>query len=392
MSNQFENILKRRHNGSMKWEAPYIEKRFQVHIDDNTEIFPMFIADMDYQLDVEIKNQMISLYDNPDFGYFHILDSFYQSIIKWYDKIHHIKLKQEWLTASIGTITSLNLACDMLAREQEIIIMTPVYGPFQNCANVGHKVVLPLLYQNQRYEIDFDNLEDIFKIHDIRVLLICNPHNPGGRAWSKEELKRLVLLCKQYKVIILSDEIHGDIQVSNQKYTSLIEFSDLYDGIMVSTSPNKTFNISGLSTSFMICANPQIKQRYEDYLNHLHIGCNRMGIQMIEWVYTYGEKWYKELIQTIKNNLDIVKIRLKDTDITVMEPDCGFLVWIYLPHIKDVDQFVLDLARETHVFIETGSRFLENYQGWVRINVATSPSLVKEAIHRFVQFYQNYSE
>jgi len=392
MSNQFENILKRRHNGSMKWEAPYIEKRFQVHIDDNTEIFPMFIADMDYQLDVEIKNQMILLYDNPDFGYFHILDSFYQSIIKWYDKIHHIKLKQEWLTASIGTITSLNLACDMLARDQEILIMTPVYGPFQNCANVGHKVVLPLLYQNQRYEIDFDNLEDIFKIHDIRVLLICNPHNPGGRAWSKEELKRLVLLCKQYKVIILSDEIHGDIQVSNQKYTSLIEFSDLYDGIMVSTSPNKTFNISGLSTSFMICANPQIKQRYEDYLNHLHIGCNRMGIQMIEWVYTYGEKWYKELIQTIKNNLDIVKTRLKDTNITVMEPDCGFLVWIYLPRIKNVDQFVLDLARETHVFIETGSRFLENYQGWVRINVATSPSLVKEAIHRFVQFYQNYSE
>lgn len=392
MNQKFDQILQRRNNGSMKWEDAYIQKRFQIEVNHDTEIFPLFIADMDYALDEKIKKEMLKLYTQPDLGYFHIQDSFYESIVNWYDHIHHITISKDWIIPSIGTITSLNLACDMLARDQEIIIMPPVYGPFQNCSRVGKTISLPLICQNNRYYIDFENLEQILKTHHVRVLMLCHPHNPGGRMWSQDELQQLVDLCKLYQVIILVDEIHSDFNLTNQDFISMIEFSHQYDQIMVSASPNKTFNISGLSTSYMLCASPILKQQYIDYLNHLHIGCNRVGISMIELVYTYGEEWYHELIDYIRINVNMVIKTLEQAELKVMEPDCGYLVWVYLPHIENVDQFVLDLAKETHVLVETGSRFLSHYDGFIRINTATSYALLSEAMKRLVEFYKNYTK
>ena len=390
MTYNFNDILNRRNNSSMKWEAPYIKKRFHIDIDDHTEIFPMFIADMDFKMDINVKNKLHSLIEEPDFGYFHIQDSFYQSIINWYKDIHYLDIHKNWIVPSIGTISSLHLACDMIASDKEIVIMTPVYGPFLNCAKIGHPITLPLLLEDNRYIIDFINLEKIFKNHNIKVLLFCNPHNPGGRIWSKEELKQLVLLCKQYDVTILSDEIHGDFIFNNQKYTSLLEFHDIYDYIIVSTSPNKTFNISGLSTSFILCTNKQLKEDYESYLNRLHITPNRLGINMIEYVYTYGKEWYKELLKVIQSNIDYIVNTVTLSGCTVMKPEGGFLVWVYLNNVDDVDQFILKLAKDTHVLLETGARFVDNYQGWIRINAATSPNIVQEAMKRFIQFYNTH--
>ena len=142
----------------------------------------------------------------------------------------------------------------------------------------------------------------------------------------------------------------------------------------------------------MLCASPILKQQYIDYLNHLHIGCNRVGISMIELVYTYGEEWYHELIDYIRINVNMVIKTLEQAELKVMEPDCGYLVWVYLPHIENVDQFVLDLAKETHVLVETGSRFLSHYDGFIRINTATSYALLSEAMKRLVEFYKNYTK
>ena len=349
----------------------------------------MFIADMDFEMDQKVKEEMLKVCERPDFGYFHISDSFYESIVNWYKDIHYIDIKNEWIVASIGTIISMHLACDMLARDQGVVIMTPVYGPFANCANIGKKFTLPLLYREGRYNIDFEGLEKLFQTQDIKVLLMCNPHNPGGRVWNRDELKKVVQLCKSYQITILSDEIHADIKLS-QDFVSLIEFSNEYDQIIVSSSPNKTFNISGLSTSFILSASPQLRQMYSGYLNRLHIGPNRMGINMIEIVYTYGKNWYLELVEVVKKNVEFAINCVKDTEMVVMKPGSGFLLWVYLPKVQNIEQFVLDLARDTHVLLEPGSRFVEKYEGWVRINVGTSPQIVKKAMKKFVDYYQNY--
>ena len=388
MNQKFDNILSRQGNGSMKWEEAYIQKRF--HIDDMSDVIPLFIADMDFPIDDHIQKALQELCQQPDFGYFHIQESFFESIIHWYQNIHHINIQKEWISPSIGTITSLHLACDMLARNQGVVIMPPIYGPFSNCSQLGKTIEVPLLYQDQRYYIDFVNLEKTFATQSVRVLMLCHPHNPGGRMWSKEELLQLVLLCKQYKIVILVDEIHSDIQLTNKEFVSMIEFEDQYDQIIVSTSPNKTFNISGLSTSFLLCASQELRQQYLQYFNRLHLGCNRIGIKMIEYVYTYGEDWYHELLAYLQKNVQFVVEKLKETNAIVMQPDCGFLVWVQLPNIQNVDQFVLDFAKETHVLVETGSRFVSHYEGFIRINVATSYALLQEAMNRFVAYYQKY--
>ena len=391
MKHNFDLMLERRHNGSMKWEAPYINKRFHTHLQADDLFYPLFIADMDFTMDSQVKEKLVNFVNEGDLGYFHVQDSFYESIINWYDAIHHINVKKDWIIPSIGTITSLHLLADLHAKDKNILIMTPVYGPFYNCSKIGHTYTLPLKIQDQEYDIDFEQLENIFKVHQIHTLLFCNPHNPGGKAWTYEQLSRLVQLCKQYDVMIISDEIHGDMLISDKKFISLIQFFDEYDRIIVSSSPNKTFNISGLSTSFTICKNEYFNQQFQDYLKKLHIEPQRIGIYMIETVYNEGRQWYQDLLKYLRRNIEMVIGRLETTDMKIMKPDAGYLVWVHLPKIKDIDQFIIDLANQTHVLLETGSRFVDHYDGWLRINTATQYELLKEAISQFVEFYNEYN-
>lgn len=383
-------IMNRRNNSSMKWDYKYIKKRFLIDVDDASTFYPLFIADMDFKMDKNIKEKLQQLVEEPDFGYYFTKESFFDSIIDWYKDIHSIDIHKDWIVPSVGTIASMHLACDMLVNNEDVLIFTPVYGPFFNCAKIGNPKSLPLLLHNGQYSIDYVNLEKLFKEQNIKILLFCNPHNPGGKTWDKDELYKLVLLCKQYNVTILSDEIHGDFILTEKKYTSLIEYSDMYDQIIVSTSPNKTFNISGLSTSFVLCANKELKARYESYLAKLHLGCNRLGMDMIEYVYTYGKDWYLDVLKVIKNNVNEIVEQAKEAGCEVMIPEGGFLVWVHLPGIKDVSQFILDLAKDTHVLLETGARFVNNYDGWVRINAATSSELVTTAMTLFKNYYKNY--
>lgn len=390
MNKQFEQLMERKGNGSMKWEAAYIAKRFSLPEEEQEEIFPLFIADMDYQIDETIHQKWLEKLAMPDLGYFHIQESYYDSIIHWQKAIHDITILREWIVASIGTITSLNIACELFARDQKILIMTPVYGSFRNCTAVGKQVNFPLTLRNNRYEIAFDALEEVLKAEGVKALLFCNPHNPSGRMWSYEELEQLVLLCKKYEVLLLSDEIHSELCLTKERFVSLIEFTHLYKDIIVSTSPNKTFNISGLSTSYLLCAKEELRTAYQGYLDHLHLSCNRMGIELSEIVYTYGLAWQKRLVANIKQKMALVKACLQDSGMELMEPDCGYLLWVRLPGVEDVEEFVVELAKHTHVLIETGSRFLDHYEGWVRINTATSTAILQEAMLRLKTFYLNW--
>lgn len=389
MSEPFENLLERRGNGSMKWEKAYIQKRFGIWEDEH--IYPLFIADMDYKMDERIHTHLLHAMNQPDFGYFHIQNGFYDSIMEWQKQIHHLELKKEWILPSIGTITSLNIACDLYARNENILMFTPVYGAFQKCAGVGSCVTLPLVLHDMRYDIDFDALEVLLKTKDIKALMFCNPHNPSGRVWKKEELQRLVMLCKQHQVYLFSDEIHSDIMISEEPFVSLFSFADEYDRILVSTSANKTFNLSGLCTSYLLCKNQTMREEIQAYLDRLHLSCNRIGVMMSEYAYSYGREWYEALLIELKSNIQLVKHSIKDTNIKIMEPESGYLVWMYLPNVSDIDEFVLALAKETHVLVESGSRFVDSYDGWIRINTATSTALLKAAMDVFVNFYNHYN-
>lgn len=172
----------------------------------------------------------------------------------------------------------------------------------------------------------------------------------------------------------------------------MIEFQEEYDRIFVSTSANKTFNLSGLNASYVICANEAMREQYEAFLSSYHLGANRYGLMMHQLSYDFGYERRARLIENIKGNIDLVKSVLLDTDVEVMEPEFGYLVWVKLPGITDVDAYVLDLAKQTRVLLETGSRFIDHYERYLRINVATSKEMLRKALALFVQHYNSYQE
>ncbi|QQP70055.1 aminotransferase class I/II-fold pyridoxal phosphate-dependent enzyme [Carnobacterium sp. CS13] len=386
--NEFNSLLDRRGNGSKKWDTNYIEKRFKTRRED---IYPLFIADTDFKPDKKVQEKFIEVIKKGDFGYFDISDAFFNSIVNWYQSKLMTSIDKSWIIPANGTIASLHLAAHAVADDKPILIFTPVYGVFKDIAsNFGEMVTFPLKLEENEYTIDFALLEVTIKEKQIKTILFCNPHNPSGKIWSNEELTKLVYLCKSYGIVLLSDEIHGEINVSDKPFSSLIHYMEDYSKIIVSSSPNKSFNLSGINASYLIIKNEALRAVTNTELKKFHITINRIGMEFITIVYKYGNDWHDRMIQQIKINIQLVKTLLKSSQIQFEEPDSGYLIWMKLNKIENIDSFVIELAKETGVLIETGSRFIENYENYVRINVATSPILLEEAINKFKLFYDQY--
>lgn len=386
----FEDILDRKNNGSKKWSEEYIKKRFK--LEDTEEIYPLFIADMDFKLPEEIISPVLDNITSGDFGYFDVKNSFYNSVKEWYKEQYNCDIKREWIVPSIGALTSMNLIIENIFDiNDKILIFTPVYGPFKdviknnNMTLVCHK----LFIKDNRYYIDFEKLES--QLEDVRGIILCNPHNPSGRCWSKEELERLLSLCNKKNIIIISDEVHGDLTLKNNKFISLSKYLDNQKNIIVISSPNKTFNIAGLNISTFLCSSKILRENLENEFNKRKMHVNRLGCDFSTICYKNGYKWVEALKANLTENMELAIDIIKNTNIEIIEPEAGYLLWVKLPHINNIDDFIIDLANNKKVLLETGSRFIENYEGFLRINIATSKEILKEAMLRLVNFYNSYN-
>lgn len=386
----FEDILDRKDNGSKKWSKEYINKRFKISDEEN---YPLFIADMDYKLPEEIINPINELITKGDFGYFDVRDSFYDSVIQWYKKNYSCAIKKEWIVPSIGALSSMHLIVEKIFNKKDnLLIFTPVYGPFKDVVinNNMNLYKYKLKIHKDRYYIDFKELNEFITKNNINGIIFCNSHNPSGRCWSKDELDELVSLCKQNNIKIISDEVHGDLVLGENKFNSLSDYLKENDNIIVISSPNKTFNIAGLNISTFLCSNLELKLSLENEFNNRKLHVNRFGVEVLTICYNNGFQWVQALRKNIRENMNLVINKINIEDIRIMEPESGYLLWIKLEKVKDVDKFILELAEEKKVLLETGSRFIDDYEGFVRINVATSKRILKEAMDRFVDFYKEY--
>lgn len=388
----FEDILYREGNGSKKWNEDYINKRFPNH---KKPYYPLFIADMDYKLPKEINNRFIENINIGDFGYFDVLEKFNESICKWYENVNNINLNKDWIIPGIGTLASMNVVLkSMLKRDDKVLIFTPVYGPFKDITinNDLNLITQELDKIENRYYIDFKKLEKNIADNNINCILMCNPHNPSGRIWNDEELEGIVNICKRNDVLLVSDEVHGDIVVGDEKFKSMANYYDVYKNIIVCSSPNKTFNLAGLSSSYIITCEEYIKNAIELELKNNKLVINRVGYEFLTICYTYGDNWVKELRENIKDNIEIVETILNIKGINIMQAEAGYLLWIKLDGIKDSLRFVEELAKHTGVLVESGTRFVESEAGYIRLNVATSKSILKKSMSEFVKFYREFKE
>lgn len=388
----FEDILYRNENGSKKWNIDYIDKRFPKH---KSIYYPLFIADMDYKLPEEITSKFTEYIQTGDFGYFDVLEKFNNSISRWYKRVNNIHIDKKWIIPGIGTLASMNIALKAtIKKNSNVLIFTPVYGPFKDIViNNKFNLTTQKLYKKKnRYYIDFNLLEKNIVKNEIKCILMCNPHNPSGRVWSFEELNELVKICKKYDVTLISDEVHSDLVLDKGKFTSMAQFFNTYKNIIISSSPNKTFNLAGISSSYIITSDNSIYENIESEFKKNKLGINRVGYEFSTICYNYGQDWVEELTLNIKSNIKLVKELLDLDGINVMEPEAGYLLWIKLDKVINTLDFVEKLAQKTGVLVESGTRFVDGEDGYIRLNVATSKNILLKSMKELVNFYREFNE
>jgi len=353
------------------------------------DCLPMWVADMDFKSPPCIVNAIKKRLEHEVFGYTLKTDRFYNSIIHWMQNSHNWTIQKEWISFSPGVVAGFTIAIEQLTNPgDEIIIQTPVYFPFfQTIISTGRKVIYnPLSLVNGRMTIDFEDLNS--KITPkVKMLLLCNPHNPGGSVWKKEELNALADICIANNILVVSDEIHADIVFTPAKHVPFASISnEIAELTLTVMSHSKTFNVAGLTTSFVITQNKEMLAKFNTGLHipHLHMG-NIFGTEALIAAYNEGKPWLDELLIYLKTNVLFVDDYLK-TEIPVLKlikPESTYLLWIDCRELKlnpkELNDFFLKNAK---VAINEGSMFGPGGEGFIRMNIGCPKATVKMALER----------
>ncbi len=384
MKYNFDEVISREGTNCEKFDA-------REQIFGRADVIPMWVADMDFAAPPAVIEAIRKRAEHPILGYSYRSDSYWQSIIGWVERHSGWKIQREWLDFTPSVVSGIVYALRAFTEpEDRIVIQPPVYHPFARQIRLNDRVVVnnPLRETNGHYEIDFEDLDR--KLAGAKVLLMSSPHNPTGRVFTREELTRIGQLCVKHDVLILSDEIHGDIVYAPQKF---IHIASIDDSIAARTltfiAPSKTFNIAGLSTSVSIIPNPVLNQRLQEEYAKMHADQgNIFGAVALEAAYTHGDEWLEQLLQYLKGNVDYVCNFLQERipSIHCVPPQGTYLMWLDfrewgMTH-EEIYQFLIDKAGWG---VNEGSMFGEEGRGWMRVNIATQRSVLKQAMEQLYQ-------
>lgn len=379
MKYDFDKIVDRRNTGSVKWDT-----------NKDRSILPLWVADMDFPSPQPIIDAIKQKMELGIFGYSFPPDSYYEAIMGWLKKRHNWEIKRDWITWSPGTVTALHMLIRAYTEPgDKVIIQKPVYYPFFVSIKNNHCEIVdnPLKYVNGRYVMDFDDLEVKTQDPKAKVLILCSPHNPVGRVWTKEELSRLGEICLRNKVIVLSDEVHHDLIYKGYQHISLAAINEEFaQNSVTCIAPSKTFNLAGLQTSVIIIPDERPRQLYDTVLfgNYLKRP-NLFGIAALEAGYRHGEEWLEQLLEYLEGNLNFLIdfIKQKLPRIKVIRPQGTYLVWMDFRELgmdaKALEEFMLNKAK---LWLDEGYIFGEGGVGFERINIACSRATLTEALHR----------
>jgi cystathionine beta-lyase len=381
MQYNFDEIINRENTDSVKYDLRKI-------IFEKEDVIPMWVADMDFKTPDFIINAIKERLNHEVFGYSFRSKSYFESIINWLKRRHQWEVKEEWISFSPGIVPAINMAVMAYTKPgDKIIVQTPVYFPFFSAIENNDRVQIENRLQliDDRYCIDFEDLEE--KLKEAKMIILSNPHNPGGSVWTKDELKRLGDLCVKYNVIILSDEIHADLVFKNIKYTPLASLSKEIDEITVTfIAPSKTFNMAALATSSLICSNKELKEKYDKVLDTIHIGMgNVFGAVASEAAYNLGDEWLDQLMEYLSGNLDYLDHYLKENipQIKMIRPEGTYLVWLDCSELNMTDEELKNfMIQKAGLGLNAGTMFGTGGEGFMRINVACPKQTVKDALTR----------
>lgn len=378
MKYDFDKSYDRHNTNCVKWDLA------------KEDVLPMWVADMDFEVAKPISDAIEKRAEHHVYGYSFAGDNYYNSVINWMNRRKNWNIKKEWIKFSPGIVPAINMLIKAFTEpEDEVVIQTPVYYPFHSAVieNKRKLVENSLKLVNCRYYMDYEDLEQKFKKHNVKLIILCSPHNPVGRVWSEDELIRLGNLCLKYNVKIIADEIHSDLIYKQYKFISIASINEEFADITATcTAPSKTFNLAGLQTSNVIISNDEMRKQFTDVLEaNAVMEPNLFGITALEAAYNSGSEWLAQLMDYLSDNLEFLSEYINNNipEIKVIKPEGTYLVWLDCRKLamnkKELHDFMLDKAK---VWFDDGHMFGENGKGFERINIACTKATLKEALDR----------
>lgn len=381
---RFDKITNRLNTNSIKWSG------------DENEL-PMWVADMDFEAPEEVSNALIERAAHKIYGYCDIPSDWNEAIVNWRLKRYNHKIDKDDLLYCTSVIASISSTVRKITSPGEnIVIQTPVYNIFYNCIlNNGRNVLeSPLVYENGVYSINFKDLEEKLSNKQTSMMILCNPHNPIGRAWSKEELAKIGELCHKYNVVLLADEIHCDLIDPSLVYTPFSSVNEVCKNISITcSSPTKTFNLAGLHTSYIYISNPYLKHKVWRAINTDEVAeANIFAVTGATAAFTYGGAWLDELREYIyQNKLDFINMVEKELPVHIIRSNATYLLWVDCSKIcSDTLELVDFIKAETGLRVTAGKVYGECGKTFIRVNIATQNVRVKEGAKRFIEGIKAY--
>lgn len=378
----FDRIIDRRNTKSIKYDLA--AKRGMPE-----DVLPLWVADMDFQVSSYIQEALIRQAEHGIFGYSDVGEEYFEIVKRWMKRRHGWDVEADWLVKTPGVVFALSLAVKAFTEPGDgVLIQQPVYGPFKEVVEVnGRRTVSnTLVYKEHKYFIDFQDFEEKIVKEKIKLFILCNPHNPVGRVWTKEELMQMGDICRKHHVIVVSDEIHGDFAFKGKHHV----FADLkkeYGEFAVTcTAPSKTFNLAGLQLSNIFISNPDLRKAF---CRQLHImtysEINVMGLVACEAAYKDGDEWYQAMLKYVEGNIAFTKeyVEKNIPGVTMAEHEGTYLVWLDFRQLgmsrEELEDVIVHKAR---LWLNDGAIFGESGAGFQRVNVACPRKVLEEALER----------
>jgi aminotransferase class I and II len=375
----FDEVVCRKHTDALKLEA--LAPRW-----GRTDLLPMWVADMDFKTPTFIVEVMKKRMECEVFGYTVKPESWYEAIISWQKRRHKWTITKEMISFVPGVVPALAMAVQAFTqRGEKVMIQQPVYNPFAQVIRNNHRELVncPLELKDGQYHINFKLFEK--KIKGCKLFLFCHPHNPGGRVWTREELKKVATICAQNNVIIVADEIHADLTLLPYEHIPFASVSEeAKQNSVVFASPSKAFNMAGLATSYAVIANPTLRRRFESYVegNELAAG-NVFAFNTVVAAYNKGEEWLQQMLTYVQGNIDEVVSYIKENipQLKVIIPQASYLVFIDFSALQLNQKDIVALCtNRAHLALNDGSIYGEEGNGYMRINLACPRSVVRQAL------------
>ncbi len=381
MRNYFDEIIDRRGTWSIKHD-------FAAERGKPGDLLPLWVADMDFKTAPAITEALIRAVSHGIYGYSESKQEYFEAVASWYRDRFGWEVKREWLVKTPGVVYAIACAVRAFTREGEaVLIQKPVYYPFSETilANRRQLVNNPLVYQNGAYHIDFADMEEKIIRNQVKLFILCSPHNPVGRVWTREELIRMGDICRKHNVIVISDEIHSDFTYSGYRHSIFADLKEEYlNNSIICTAPSKTFNLAGLQVSNIFIANRDLRRRFRDeILASGYSQLNTMGLVACRAAYEQGGSWLEELKAYLEGNLAFVREFLKERlpQVKLVEPQGTYLVWLDCKALGLIGQELEKLiTMEAKLWLDAGTMFGEEGDGFQRMNIACPRELLQRAL------------